>query len=332
VTARLACLLLLLHCIEAPALDARDLAVIYNEDDPASFELAAYYAARRHLPPGQVHGVRLGPPVPALDPARFAAVAAGLERRVPAHVQAYALAWTLPYRVDCMSVTAAFAFGFERAYCAQGCQATRPSPYYRARTRRPRDDLGLRPAMLLGTGSLAVSRLLIERGIAADHTRPLSRAYLVITPDAARGTRAGRFTEAERWFRGRYPVIIAHTPGLRDVYDIMFYFTGTRRVPHLDTLGFLPGALADHLTSHGGRLEGSKQMSVLEWIAAGATGTYGTVVEPCNFPQKFPDPATAMERYLAGETLIEAYWKSVEWPGQGVFVGEPLASPFAHRP
>jgi hypothetical protein len=35
-----------------------------------------------------------------------------------------------------------------------------------------------------------------------------------------------------------------------------------------------------------------------------------------------------MGRYLGGETLIEAYWKSVRMPGQGVFVGEPLARPF----
>ena len=35
-----------------------------------------------------------------------------------------------------------------------------------------------------------------------------------------------------------------------------------------------------------------------------------------------------MKHYLNGETLIEAYWKSVKMPGQGLFVGEPLASPY----
>ena len=35
-----------------------------------------------------------------------------------------------------------------------------------------------------------------------------------------------------------------------------------------------------------------------------------------------------MAHYLMGETLIEAYWKSVLMPGQGVFVGDPLARPF----
>jgi hypothetical protein len=31
---------------------------------------------------------------------------------------------------------------------------------------------------------------------------------------------------------------------------------------------------------------------------------------------------------LAGETAIEAYWKSVSWPAQGVVIGEPLAAPY----
>jgi hypothetical protein len=35
-----------------------------------------------------------------------------------------------------------------------------------------------------------------------------------------------------------------------------------------------------------------------------------------------------IEHYLRGATLIEAYWKSVARPGQGLFVGEPLARPW----
>src|SRR5665648_56443 len=53
------------------------------------------------------------------------------------------------------------------------------------------------------------------------------------------------------------------------------------------------------------------------------------VVEPCNHPQKFPFPGIAMHHYALGASAIEAYWKSVAWPGEGVFVGEPLAQPFA---
>jgi hypothetical protein len=69
-------------------------------------------------------------------------------------------------------------------------------------------------------------------------------------------------------------------------------------------------------------------MSSLRWLEAGATGSYGTVVEPCNFTTKFPNPALLLRHYLAGETLIESYWKSVAMPGQGIFIGEPLARPY----
>ena len=118
---------------------------------------------------------------------------------------------------------------------------------------------------------------------------------------------------------------------LRDRQDVLFYFTGAATVAGLDTLHFLPGAIADHLTSTGGVLTGQDQMSVLRWLEAGATASYGAVVEPCNFPSKFPQPAVVIARYTRGETAIEAYWKSVAWPGQGVFVGEPLAAPFRPR-
>ena len=66
----------------------------------------------------------------------------------------------------------------------------------------------------------------------------------------------------------------------------------------------------------------------LRWLEAGATGSYGTVVEPCNFTAKFPNPSAAIFWYTHGASLIEAYWKSVAWPGEGIFIGEPLAAPF----
>ena len=118
---------------------------------------------------------------------------------------------------------------------------------------------------------------------------------------------------------------------LQDKHDVMFYFIGAAQVDKLDTNRFLPGALCDHLTSFGGDLTGSSQMSSLRWLEAGATGSYGTVVEPCNVPGKFPNVGLLMRRYLSGETLLEAYWKSVAMPGQGLFIGDPLARPYATR-
>jgi hypothetical protein len=36
--------------------------------------------------------------------------------------------------------------------------------------------------------------------------------------------------------------------------------------------------------------------------------------------------------YRRGDTLLEAYWRSVAMPDQGLFIGEPLARPWPARP
>ena len=110
---------------------------------------------------------------------------------------------------------------------------------------------------------------------------------------------------------------------------MFLYQTGLVRMDTIDKAQWLPGALADHLTSSGGQLLGNTQMSVLDWLESGATASYGTVSEPCNHLQKFPHPQVLLLHYLQGATALEAYWRSVAWPAQGVFVGEPLAAPFA---
>ena len=250
---------------------------------------------------------------------------------MPVTVQALAITWTYPYRVGCMSLTTAFALGYGTRHCAEGCRPIAPNPYYDATTDRPFADLQVRPAMMLAAASVDEAKRLIDRGVRSDGSRPAGRAYLVMTADRARSSRAPRFPAVRAALGDRLPVVLAATDGIRGRDDVMFYFTGTTQVPWLDTLHFLPGALADHLTSQGGRLEGTGQMSALRWLEAGATASYGTVVEPCNFPQKFPDPGIAMRHYLDGDTAIEAYWKSVVWPGQGLFIGEPLARPYAPR-
>lgn len=115
---------------------------------------------------------------------------------------------------------------------------------------------------------------------------------------------------------------------LEDAHDIIIDQTGMASVPRRDTLSFLPGALADHLTSFGGDLLGTAQMSSLRWLEAGATASYGTVSAPCNYWQKFPHPTVLLKHYSGASSAIEAYWRSVAWPGQGLFIGEPLAAPY----
>lgn len=313
-------------------LEARELAVIVNDADPLSRQIAHYYRQRRGIPEGNLIHVSFEPGRSRLNAGEFAALKQRVDAATPAHVQAYALTWAAPYRVECMSITSAFAFGFDRRWCsAKTCATTQPSPYFASTSAAPFTDFRIRPAMSIAATDFLHAKALIDRGIASDGTRPKGTAYLVSTTDKARNVRAQVYPEIKNLFARFLATEVVRLNALLGRDDVLFYFTGLVKVDGLDTLKFLPGAAADHLTSTGGQLTDSKQMSALRWLEAGATGSYGTVVEPCAWPSKFPNPGLMMQHYVQGETLIEAYWKSVQMPGEGIFIGEPLAAPFDFR-
>ncbi len=323
----LACALLLPPA--ARALGPAELGLLVNADDPASVTIGRYYASARGFPARNLIRVHLGRPRAVLEPETFRRkIWRQLARPGRRRLQALAVAWTKPWKVGCMSITSALAFGYDPTLCASGCRPTRRSPYFASRARRPFAELGLRPAMLLAGRGVASVRRLIDRGVAADGSYPRGSAWLLVTGDRNRSVRRVYYPQIVRRFAGLLDLHIARRDYIENQPDVLFYFTGSVRVPRLRSNRFLPGAVGDHLTSAGGVLEGGTQMSALEWLEAGATGSYGTVTEPCNFLEKFPNPGILMERYLSGETLIESYWKSVAMPGQGLFLGEPLARPW----
>lgn len=310
-------------------LTANEVAVVINDDDPLSRRTGDYYRDQRRIPPGNVIRVRFAPGRSALPVEEFAQIKALIDRATPAHVQAYAVAWTQPYRVACMSLTSALAFGFDPAFCSTACGATRASPYFDSASRYPFVDHALRPAMMVAGAGFEQIRRLIDQGLAADHGFPVGKVWLLSTSDKARNVRAASFERTAAALAGVFPIEVHEGDAPADPGEVLGYFTGLASVPGLASLHFLPGALADHLTSFGGQLTDSSQMSALRWLEAGATASYGTVAEPCNHPQKFPVPAIALFHYATGASAVEAYWKSVAWPGEGVFVGDPLARPFA---
>ncbi|HEY9202201.1 MAG TPA: TIGR03790 family protein [Gammaproteobacteria bacterium] len=334
-------LLLILVLLNRPLLaevNNNNIALLVNGNDPESIEIAEYYQQRRHIPDQHVIYLDFVPGKDHLSETEFADISRQLAVKVNDNIQAYALAWRKPWRVGCMSITSAFAFGFDKSHCASGCKAIQASDYYDSDSRAPYADYGLRPSMLLSAKSVKAVKELIDRGVAADYSRGrvsqvsgsqiTGAAYLLSTSDKLRNVRAGFYPRIEQMLGSVLVINRIQANKLQDRNNILFYFTGLKRVWGITDNYYLPGAMADHLTSAGGQLFSDGQMSILEWIDAGVTASYGTVVEPCNFTDKFPQPGVAIEHYLAGNMLLEAYWKSVRMPGQGVFVGEPLAAPF----
>jgi len=306
----------------------QNLALIINKSDPVSVEIGAYYKKKRRIPDKHVVAINLDTNSAILSPESFGQIKEYIDSKLPHYIQAYAITWITPYRVGCMSITSALALGYKNEYCSSGCDYTKRSSYYNADSSRSLSDYGVKPAMVIGASTLSATKRLIDRGIRADGTFPDGTAYLLDTSDKARNVRAPIFFKAREIFGSKIKVQVLKANYLRGKSDILFYFTGLVEVPQLETNTFLPGAVGDHLTSFGGMLADSYHMSSLKWLDAGATGSYGTVVEPCNYIEKFPNPIVLMSWYLKGDTLIEAYWKSVAMPGQGIFIGEPLATPY----
>jgi len=315
-------------------LTAADIGLVINSADPYSVEVGEFYARARRIPAAQILRVEL-PVRPALTVDEYERFAKRLNAHFGVTTQALALAWVQPYAVGCNSLNGALALGYDAALCSNTCAASRPSRYFNTSTARPFTDLQLRPSMLLAAQSVAQAKALIERGVAADNTlglrgAPPAHAYFVSTSDAVRSQRDRLFPPAGLVRGAGIDVHVERTEALENVDRVLLYMTGAIRVAKLDTIAWLPGGVGDHLTSYGGALEGvGDQMSALEWLSSGATASYGTSSEPCSHLQKFPHPQLLLQHYAQGSTVLEAYWKSVAWPQQGVFVGEPLAAPFS---
>jgi uncharacterized protein (TIGR03790 family) len=341
-------------------IEASELAIIVNELDNQSIEVAQYYQLKRSIPSENIIRVRL--PLPIADDigvAAFNATRAQILAATRANIKAYAITWLRPWRVGgTMSITSAIAFGYDLAWggWTGTCSAKKDSPFYPSQAPlyygryMQYDDFYVnyngkmlnyfeygngRPTIAITGVNKQEAFALIDRGVASDGMMPNGTGYLMETTDSARTVRSRSFSVFEQsWndidgFNLRYIPLSESTNGvLRNRNDTLLYMTGYASVPDIKKNRYLPGAIADHLTSYGGMLTGQGQMSILRWLEAGATGSCGTVVEPCNYPGKFLEAQRLLTYYFLGRTMIESMWASVDMPGEAIFVGEPLASPF----
>ncbi len=314
-------------------LQAADIGLVINVDDPLSVQVGKYYIAARHLKPKQVLRVKL-PVKSMLDANEFEQLRAEIDSHFGSATQALALAWTVPYAVGCNSITGALALGYDADLCQRNCAPTKPSRYFNSASIRPFRDLGMRPSMLLAARSFEEAKALIDRGVASDRTlglrgRPPVAALMLTTNDVPRRVRTPLYPPSGLLRELGVDVKILPEADLPGHKQVLLAITGSVKPTLQPAADWVPGGLGDHLTSYGGDLMGGHgQGTALEWLESGATASHGAVTEPCNHLQKFPHPQVLLLHYLQGSTAIEAYWKSVLWPQQSLFVGEPLAAPF----
>ncbi|MES2126774.1 MAG: TIGR03790 family protein [Pseudomonadota bacterium] len=314
--------------VAQPAFGPAQLGIVINDDEPNSVAVGELYRKARAIPVRNVVHVHIPGKPRKLDLAQFRQLKETIDAQLGPAVQAVLMVWTAPYAVECNSLTGAYTFGYDADLCHDTCSVAKPSPYFNSMSRRPFTDFGMRLSMQIPTESLGEAQALIARGIASASAQGPASAYYLTTSQGARNSRAPFFPPPGRILARKFALKRLQADVLEGASDVMIYETGMAKVDKLETLKFLPGALADHLTSFGGDLLGEGQMSSLRWLEAGATASYGTVTEPCNHWQKFPQPSILLRHYLQGATALEAYWRSVAWPSQGVFIGEPLAAPY----
>lgn len=308
-------------------LTAATLGIIVNESDSDSVELGKRYAEIRDIPTENIIKLKL----PRVSYVARHIMVRELERlksnRNYNRLAGFVLAFDRPYRVDAnQSITSAISQGISTMQWQGLCNTTVVNP---DAGKGPGMPLTFKPAMMLTAGTGMIDSIaLAKRGKDADGSAPTSQIVFLKTQDIARSRpREASMLKAQKTLSERIKIEL--TEQREPWRDLMGLQTGLPVMPSLNELRFLPGAYADHLTSYAGVIEGKNiQMPATDWIKAGATASYGTVREPCNFPAKFPDPTYLLSNYLGGDTILEAYWKSVVMTTEGLFIGEPLARPF----
>jgi uncharacterized protein (TIGR03790 family) len=322
--------------VQRTGIQPSEVGVIVNESDPQSVEVANYFKQKHVIPDSNTIHVNFGGGATWIDNATFAAIKSQIIPQLTPTMQVLAITWTAPWSVDAkQSITSAITFGFGQQWGPDSsCSATALNPYYNHASGKPFTDLGIRPSMMVGGWNSDGAKKLIDNSTLAFMYLPTGDGYFVKTWDTARNVRWQTFqSTVSDWNAAltMYYVDDTVSGDPTNKPNVLFYQTGLATVPDLTTNQFLPGSVGDTLTSVAGVLWDGGQMSALEWLAAGASGSYGTVIEPCNYTQKFPNSSVLVNWYFSGNTLIEAYWKSVQWPGQGLFVGDPLARPFGTK-
>ncbi len=178
--------------------------------------------------------------------------------------------------------------------------------------------------------SLAQAEQLVDQGVSSDGTFPRQPVVLAKSSDIYRNLRYVYFDNAifNVNLLGVSSILRTNTDSVSWPYSCLGFETGLAdfNVPQ----GLcVPGAIADTLTSYSGIIFGnSGQTSLLAFTTNGAAGSYGTVAEPEDDTQKFPNPQVYFYQ-ARGFSLAESYYQSVNAPYLGLTVGEPLAAPFA---
>ncbi len=355
---------LLLIGVNLFALGPHELLVLANGREPDSVEIAKTYMRLRKIP--EVNLVMLNIPRPksgsylAISPEGFTrhiwspVIETMRTRGIDDHILAWAYSTQMPIRTQSRPVVSIQGLTFLRNHMPEPQEAGNAlyvSPLFAgpdspdANGYGPksfdsskqflREDMPL-PNMTLGYigergNSKAEVLNCLKTGLWSDGTHPDGTVYYLTNSNIRSRCRQWQFKSAAHGLRlaGIKSTVSGSFPkSKRDVMGIMM---GSAQVDSSQVGKFIPGAMAEHLTSFAAVFDSGMQTKLSSWISAGATASAGTVCEPMSNWRKFPS-ARFFNHYAYGCTVIESFYQSIRCPLQIMLVGDPLAAPWAPPP
>jgi hypothetical protein len=361
-TFRVVALLLLLAPAEIKALGPHEVLVLANVQSPDSIEIAEEFVRLRRIP--RINIVRLTVPMPKnsspvrITPDQFTtliwtpAVRAMKTKRIDDHILAWVYSVDFPVMVTSDPPVSVQGLTFLRNVLPDRPESIEKGTYVSPLFTGPNNPTGPvhfsqtldvyrewlgadmpLPSMALGfIGERGNTRQTVldclAQGIASDNASPTGTVYLITDNGVRSECRDWQFPFARKAL-GRLGInseITDEFPVQRT--DILGLMMGAAEVdPHRQTR-YLPGSMAEHLTSAAAVFETANQTKMSEWIKAGVTASAGAVTEPRAIWTKFPS-AFFFVHYGSGCTMIESFFQSIRCPLQIFLAGDPLASPWA---
>jgi uncharacterized protein (TIGR03790 family) len=325
-----------------------NVAVVINQNSSNSVALGNYFCEKRQVPPQNVLRVNWAGGNTTWTKSELEATVRNpllsmiAAQQLTNQIDYVLLSMDLPFEdtdgTDWNSTTANLYYGFKpntpagnscslpaasfNSYAGSEC-ASRFSPPSTASTNSFL-------VMMITSTTLDQAKAIIDRGVASDYSFPTQDVLLGHSSDPFRNVRYIAFdnTSFNTRLRGNYSLIQTNLDNPLGLSNLLGYASGHYQFS-MSPGAFVPGAMADSLTSYSGLIFGANdQTTLFAFTDAGASACYGTVVEPCNYPEKFPSPQNYFYQ-SRGFNVAECYYQSVTNPYQGLFVGEPLAAPFA---
>jgi uncharacterized protein (TIGR03790 family) len=328
-----------------------NVVVVVNQNSTNSVQLGNYYCERRGVPPQNLLRInwagsniwwsRSDFETYLLNPLVSMLSSRGLTNQVDYIV----LSMDIPYQIrasDGMnSTTAALFYGFKGNGAGDSCSLPTASSNGYAFSEgifRQTPPVAVSSnswlVTMLTSSNLTLAKAIIDHGVASDGTVPTQTVWLAKSSDYFRNVRYLEFDDTifDARVNGDFSIVRTNIDPPIGLTNMLGYMNGHANFSIVSN-AFVPGAMADSLTSYGGIMfdPGNPQTDLLAFMNAGACGSYGTVVEPCGWLQKFPSPQDYFYQYR-GFSLAECYYMSLANPYQGLIVGEPLAAPFARPP